>query len=245
MVSKGDEERAGAHDEAKGVGDLVCDPSHAVHVGQLDDGRFKRLGIAVAQLHAQFELLAVGDLVFLADVPHFGDNLLEGLRLRQQRGIVRLALGPCRNAQGVFRPSSLFHPVPKFFGLERHERVQHLQQIAENGFRLFQRLCVDGFAVGRLDQFQVPAAEVVPHEAVEVHQGFAQAELGKLPLQFLQHPLHARLHPAHRDFCGFRLLAVRVHLPALGQAEGIPNLIGKVAALLAELLIKRQIIARR
>ena len=28
-----------------------------------------------------------------ADVPHFGDNLLEGLRLRQQRPIVRLALG--------------------------------------------------------------------------------------------------------------------------------------------------------
>ena len=99
------------------------------------------------------------------------------------------------------------------------------------------------FTVGWLGQLQVPRTEVVPDVLVGGHEGLAQAELGKALLDVDEHLLGPGFEPAD---AGGRMIGLGggvADFPSFHQAEGVPNLVGEVAPLLAQALVKRQVVA--
>ena len=104
---------------------------------------------------------------------------------------------------------------------------------------------INGLSKRRLDGLQVPTAVFLPDQPVGGHQGLAQSEIGKLAFQLLHGLLASCIHPSHGSCRGSWLFFGRIHFPTLDQSKGIPNLVGKIPALLAELFVERQIIACR
>ncbi len=123
--------------------------------------------------------------------------------------------------------------------------MEQAQQRIEVRARGAHGLGVDRAAVGGLDHLEVPRREVVPEESVHCHQGLVDAEFLHQVGDLGHGGVEARAEPAHgqrRHLVGTRR---GVFLPAAHQAEGIPYLIAEVAALLAEALVKHDIVAGR
>ena len=106
-------------------------------------------------------------------------------------------------------------------------------------------LRINGLAIGGLHEFEQPGREVVPEEVIDLHQGFAQAILGVEVGHLGGTVAQAGFKPLDSERSGFALGGFGAHLPTLDKAEGIPYLIIKVAALLAEGFVEEDVVASR
>ena len=91
----------------------------------------------------------------------------------------RFRLGPFGDDQIIF---SVAHAVPELFRDERHERVEHDDDLVEHpagddaGF-----VCRAGILAlqNGLDQFEIPVAEAVPCEVIDSVRGGIEAQVGQ------------------------------------------------------------------
>ena len=122
--------------------------------------------------------------------------------------------------------------------------MKHAQQRLEVFERKLIGSAVDRLLISRLNHFEVPAREFVPEEAINCHQGFADAELAEEVVYFGEHAVELRFKPLGGYLCIFGLLYVG-HFPALNEAEGVPNLIVEVTALFAERVVVKDVVSGR
>ena len=134
--------------------------------------------------------------------------------------------------------------LPKLFGDERHEGVEHREQFFEEGQRAFVGRAVDGLSVGRFHEFEIPAGELVPEEAVDRHQGFAQAVFAEEVVQLGVCFHQLGFKPAGGCFCRLGLFFVS-HFPTLHEAECVPYLVAEVTSLFAECFVEEDVVACR
>ena len=150
------------------------------------------------------------------------------------------------NHLGLCLAVGLLQQVPYLLRDKRHKRMQHIHQTFKDADGCVVGLFVDGRAIGGLHHLQIPRAEVVPHQFVSIHQRLAQAVLVKVFLYLLQHAGHPLLHPFYSHLVlRFALHILRFNLPSFHQTQSVPYLVGKVAALLTDALVKRQVVAGR
>ena len=104
---------------------------------------------------------------------------------------------------------------------------------------------IDGFAVGRFHEFEEPAGEVIPEELIDLHEGFAQTVSGIEVCHRGGTLSETCFKPFHR-LCGdFGLCFVFINLPAVHEAEGVPDFVAEVSSLLTQFFIKEDVVASR
>ena len=135
--------------------------------------------------------------------------------------------------------------LPDLLGQERHERMEHLHQPSEQRPYRSQCRAVGRSAVGRLDHFEQPAAELVPEEAVGLHQRIRDAVRGEILLDLRQRLRQLVLEPLDRQPVAFALGKGLVLGPAADQLICVPYLVAEITALLAERLVEHQVVAGR
>ena len=216
---------------------------YLIQVGHLNDDAvvaFRLIGVdGVKRQH-----ILLGDVFLISHSPDTRYDLLNHLHI-----IYQLALGISgsrhveRCQHDAFALATVVEMLPKLFRDEGHKRMQHLKQHVEEVQRSLIRGLIDGLSVLRLHHFEIPTGEFVPEQAVNGHQSLADTVSAELLFHHLIGRLELGSKPLHGCFQRFGLCHVGC-LPALHQAEGIPNLIVEVAALLAQALIKENIVAR-
>ncbi len=163
-----------------------------VQVGQLAD----QIGVGVE--HVGGGLRGVGRgrqdftrlVVLVPDVADGPNRLLDNANLLFHVGMGQVADSrrPAADRQGVgavvgrdapetSRGRDLVELLVDALGDERHERVQQTQRAVEHEGQNVLRHRASGFiAHAEFDPFEVPVAEVVPEEAIELRQRLAELE---------------------------------------------------------------------
>ena len=95
--------------------------------------------------------------------------------------------------------------------------------------------CVDGMLVLRLDHFEVLCAEIVPDQFVHRIERVRNTEFGKQIVNFRQCLIEFGFKPIDGQLV--RGGQIGGYLPTLRQAEGIPDFITKIPALLHQFFV--------
>ena len=143
--------------------------------------------------------------------------------------------------------------MPEFFGDERHERRQQAQRALEDadqvaaGCAAVARCRIEA----RLDQFEVPVAELAPEEVVDHMRGFVEAIGCERVVHLLRDTIEAREDPAvfqslrwmkPTPLAASSIGARDARATACGptiheeEASGVPDLVGKGAIALGAAL---------
>ena len=139
--------------------------------------------------------------------------------------------------------------MPQFLGDERHERVQHDEDLVERPSGDGAGFGGGGFARAlgehRLDQFQIPVAEPVPHEVVDCVRCCIEAQLGHRRVERIDRLLDFADDPLVGGEAGLRRgNGVRRTNPVrLAEPGRVPQLGGEVAVSLDPLLIHLDVAA--
>ena len=127
--------------------------------------------------------------------------------------------------------------------------MQHLQQLVEEVEGGVISLGVDGLLlsvdVGGLHHLQIPAGELVPEELIDSHQGLRDTILGEEIVEFGSHLFQFSVEPFHGQLLCTGLFDIVADLPALDEAEGVPDFIVEVTSLLAESLVEEDVVTGR
>ena len=126
--------------------------------------------------------------------------------------------------------------------------MQHLQQNFEELECLCVGLLVDGLClaidVGGFHHLQIPARELVPEQFVDSHQRLGNTIFLEQVVDFSISLLQLSLEPCSGNLASLGLFNIS-HLPAFNQTESVPNLVVEVTTLLAECLVKEDVVAGR
>ncbi len=214
------------------AGPEAIDPGFGLLVGVLHEGLQSR-----TRRDAEF-VLGRSDAADQIDPP-FGFRLCRRIDLGLRRG-------PLRNDQ-VIRP--IAQRVPQLFGDEGHERVQHHQDLVEHPacdrarFGGLARVALGG--EHRLDQLQIPVAELVPDEVIDRVRRRIEAQVGKRLVERGDRLHHLADDPAvdreRRRRRGDR--CARADAVRLAEARGVPQLGREVAIALDPPLIHLDVAA--
>ena len=98
--------------------------------------------------------------------------------------------------------------------------------------------------VGRFDHFEVPAAEVVPEEFIQIHEGFRDTIGGEVRFDLTQRLGERLTEPFDCQAVVFALCQGVVDRPAVDQSVGIPDFVAEIASLFAESLVEHYVVAR-
>jgi len=135
--------------------------------------------------------------------------------------------------------------LPDFLGDERHERMQRPEQPVEERFRSVHRRPVGRLPVARFHHFKVPSGELVPEQAVQLHQRFRNAVFGKILFDLAERTVQHRVEPGYGEPVAVALRQRVVHLPAVYQPVSVPYLVAEVASLFAQRVVEQQVVAGR
>lgn len=184
--------------------------------------------------------------MFLADIAHARNRLFEQFSPGIP-GTGTLAARAFHLRQAAHHQALAIFPrgdvLPQLLGQEGHERVQHAQQLVEETERRIERRAVDRLLVGGLHHFEVPARKFVPEELIQLHQRLGNSVRGKIGLDRCERAVQHRVEPLHRQAVAFALDQPFIHLPALYEAVGVPDLIPEIASLFAERFVEQQVAA--
>ena len=235
-------EFAGAHHEALRRGVLFSLFLDGLEAGELGNGAFKLATGEGSADHAEAEAFLGGDVLVGADGADSGDDFLGGLHLGEESGVGRHGLGH-GGVHDALALAAVGQMLPELFGDEGHEGMEHAQEGVEvvNYFR--KGAAVDGRAVCGLDHLEVPGGELVAEETVDRHEGFGDSELGEEVVDFGDGGGELAPEPFGGHAADFGLFESFVHAPALDEAEGVPDFVAEVAALLHELVVVHDVVA--
>ena len=153
-------------------------------------------------------LLLLLDFQLGANVADADDQVLQdrhrgfGVRVHLRRIGQRIA----RQRNRLGRRLAIIDSMPEFLGDERHERRQQPQRAFEDADQV--RVGhTRGFAIvrhqPRLDQFQIPVAELAPEKVIDHVRGFVKAEGIERIVNFLRDAVEAGENPAVFQGFGF------------------------------------------
>ena len=144
------------------------------------------------------------DLQFRAQIAYADDQVLQDRHLGFGREIelllIRLRIR--RQRDRLQRRLAFVHRLPDFFGNERHDRMQQaqrrLEQIHQVRTGSLRRALVGAFfeIQARLDQFQVPVAELSPEEVVDAIRRLVEAIGRRARRSHRRDAIEARENPA-------------------------------------------------
>ena len=103
---------------------------------------------------------------------------------------------------------------------------------------------VNRLLVGRFDHLQVPAAELVAVEFVDLHEGFREAVLAEQVGNIGGSLAKLGFEPLYGVFVCFGLWNIG-NLQTFHHTEAIPDLVAEVTSLLAEAIVVQDIVAGR
>ena len=137
-----------------------------------------------------------------------------------------------------------------FFRNKRHVGMQQFHGAGQHGHQYLLGRCpgfFPGFAVQpRLDQFNIPVADLAPDEIIHGTAGFAQFKLIQQRGHIRSHILHAGKDPLIRQFVRrpFRvgLIAFQIHQR---EAGSVPDFIGKVTGGFQTAPVETHVVAGR
>ncbi len=101
--------------------------------------------------------------------------------------------------------------------------------------------CIHRLAKGGFYDFQQPGTKILPNQFISSHKGIRYPVFGEMVFDLLQGSGKFGAVPPDAEGSRFGLIPLR-DLPTLYQAEGIPDLVCKILALLAEPLVKEEVI---
>ena len=228
----------GTHDELRTVAIGIAT------IGDFYVGEFvhKRVQLNRRDKH-QFLLLR--DVLRCTHITYAGDNLFQGLYLCENFTIKR-SVTICiieRSAHYSLSLFALIEVLPQFLGDERHVRMKQYEQAVEECESCFVRSAVDRLLVSRFDHLQIPAAELVAVEFVDLHERLAQTIFAEQVCYYFGSLAKLGVEPLNRIFAGFGLRDV-CYLQTLHHTEAVPDLIAEVPSLLAERIIIEDVVTR-
>ena len=165
----------GTNHEGTGGSVLLSNNLDAAQVGHLHDDGVEGL-VAVLSNGLQRELFFRSDVLLIANHTNGRDELLDALNLS---GELVVSSSRSRKMQADTHDAlailAVVEVLPQLLGNERHEGVQHHEQLFEELQCLIVGLLVDRLClaidVGRLHHLQIPAGELIPEELIDSHQG--------------------------------------------------------------------------
>ena len=208
---------------------------HLAGIGQFhEDGGTCLIGLRVGGGDIQLCFLRGCHVHFCPAVTDTADELhnVGQLLLGLGETVLLLILRPLGDHNGL---ALVRQALPDFLGDIGHEGVQQLQGAAHDPYQhLTGGLCL-GFVAGLHADFgnlDIPVAEAIPQEVVELLDGNAQLEFLQIVGNFLGHVVQSADNPLVFQLQGFgqsvgHIVAVNVHEDKAGS---VPNLVGKVPA---------------
>ena len=123
--------------------------------------------------------------------------------------------------------------------------MYHLQQGIEETECRIVRCLIDTCTVSRLDEFEIPCAEIIPEQSVYAHQSIRKTEFSVMVFHFGYGFIEPVAEPFHSHGSRRRLSGLSVHLPSRNKAEGIPYLVAEIPSLLHLGFVEKYVIPGR
>ena len=195
--------------------------------------------------HFKAERLLLRDVLLQADGAHATDNALYGLDVGYELLVVLVGKNLYALCHDALAGLAFLDSLPQLFGDEGHEGVEQAQQGVEVVKCGIVGLLVDSTTVGGLHNLKIPAGELIPEQAVYSHQCLAQAVLAHQVVHLEGCLGEHSIEPLATQAGSLGLSDGGIYIPTLHEAEGVPNLVVEVTALLAECIIEEDVVAGR
>src|ERR1044072_440598 len=185
-------------------------------------------------------------LVLITCIAYAADHFLSQCAFYQ--GSVAMCRGCSKLPDDqVIAGVACFQLMVQLFCHKRHEGMEQLHQLFKEGDGFIEYAGGDRLFKTRFYPFQVPAAEIIPYQAVNGFQRFAETEILKETIYFCLYFSQSAFKPIYcKRTVSRQLLVVNCsRFPHLHQLQRVPYFVGEVTSLFAAGLIKQQVVTRR
>ena len=123
--------------------------------------------------------------------------------------------------------------------------MKQMEQIIQKSNSSIKSNTVNSLSVSRLNHFQIPRRELIPEQLINSHKCFTQTifteQIGNLSSYFILFGLK----PADSQLRRFGNFSIISNLPSFDQPESIPYLVTEITSLLAQCIIKENVVPGR